>query len=134
MNVKIARNRPAGAEDSCLIQDQKSDDLSRCAAFTYYGNPLIASGGPPSNDVIKCALRPLPNVWPSDGRFGPVPFARTVGPAVGQWERLRAAFPNGVCDFSRPGVGQVSVEPWTTFADGPGGVPLGPAPRSQPAP
>lgn len=132
MEAKIVRNRPPGAEDSCLIQDQKSNDLSRCAAFTYFGNPLTASGGPASNDVMKCALRPLPNVWPADGSFGRLPFTRTVGPVAGQWERLLAAFPEGVCDFGRPGVGQVPVEPWTTFALGPGGEPLGPAPQSQP--
>jgi len=128
---KIARNRPPGAEDSCLIQDQKSNDLGRCAAFTYYGNPLTASGGPASNDVMKCKLRPIPNVWPSDGSFGSVPFTRSVGPVIGQWDRLRSAFPDGVCDFSRPGVGQVPVEPWTTFTTGPGGTALGPAPRSK---
>lgn len=129
---KIRRNRPVGAEDSCLIQDQKSNDLSRCAAFTYYGDPLIAAGGPASNDVMKCALKPLSVVWPGDGSFGPVPFTRTVGPVVGQWERLQAAFPDGVCDFSRPGIGQVPVQPWTTFVDGPGGRRLGDAPTSEP--
>lgn len=132
IQAKIARNRPAGAEDACLINDQKDANMNRCVGFTYYGNPLTASGGPASNDVIKCALRPLPNVWPADGSYGGIPFTPTVGPVLGQWDRLRAAFPNGVCDFTRPGVGQVPVEPWTTFADGPGGMPLGQAPQSQP--
>ena len=132
IEVKLQRDRPAGAEDSCLINDQKSSDLSRCAAFTYYGDPLIAAGGPASNDVMKCATRPLPTVWPADGSFGPVPFTPTVGPVTGQWDRLRAALPSGICDFSRPGVGQVPVQPWTTFVDGPGGRPLGAAPRSTP--
>jgi hypothetical protein len=131
IEVKIARNRPAGAEDSCLITDQKDANMSRCVGFTYYGDPLTASGGPASNDVIKCALQPLPNVWPANGSFGPIPFTPTVGPVLGQWDRLRAAFPDGVCDFGRPGIGQVSVQPWTTFAAGPGGLPLGPAPRSR---
>ena len=132
IEAKIKRDRPAGAEDSCILQNQKSNDLSQCVAFQYYGDPLIAAGGPASNDVMKCALRPLPVVWPADGSFGQVPFTRTVGPVVGQWERLEAAFPHGVCDFSRPGIGQVPVQPWTTFADGPGGHPLGPAPQSEP--
>jgi hypothetical protein len=132
IEVKIRRNRPAGAEDSCLIQDQKSNDLTGCAAFTYYGNPLIAAGGPASNDLIKCALRPLPAVWPADGSFGPVPFSPTAGPVAGQWDRLREAFPDGVCDYTQLGVGQVSVEPWMTFAAGPGGAPLGPPPSSTP--
>jgi hypothetical protein len=61
-----------------------------------------------------------------------VPFTPTAGPALGQWDRLRAAFPDGVCDYGRRGVGQVPAEPGTTFAAGPGGAPLGPAPQSQP--
>ncbi len=132
IRVKIARNRPEGAGDSCLLQDQKSSDMTGCAAFSYYGDPLIAAGGPTSNDVMKCALAPLPDEWPANGTFGRVPFTPTVGPVLGQWDRLRAAFPDGVCDFTRPGVGQVPAQPWTTFADGPGGHPLGPPPVSLP--
>jgi hypothetical protein len=132
IEARIARNRPDGAGDSCLIMDQKSDDLSRCAAFTYYGNPLIAAGGPLSNDVVKCALRPLPTIWPADGSFGPVPFTPTVGPVPGQWDRLRGAFPEGVCDFSRPGIGQVPVQPWTSFHQGAGGGAARYAPESRP--
>lgn len=130
---KIQRNRPEGAGDSCIFQNQRSEDQTLCAWFGYYGNPLIAAGGPTSNDVLKCAKQPLPIEWPSDGTFGHVPFTPSVGGVVGQWDRLRNAFPDGVCDFTRPGIGQVEVEPWTTFADGPGGRPLGPPPTSVPA-
>ncbi len=132
IETKILRNRPEGAEDSCIINDMKSNDLSRCALFTYYGDPLIASGGPRSNDVLKCTLSPLPTVWPADGSYGQIPFTPTVGPLLGEWDRLRALFPEGVCDYSRPGVGQVPVQPWTTFVDGPGGRPLPTPPQSMP--
>jgi hypothetical protein len=47
-----------------------------------------------------------------------------------QWSRLQAAFPNGVCDWSKPSVDDVRSVPWTTFKAGPGGQPLGPAPVS----
>jgi len=47
-------------------------------------------------------------------------------------EALAAAFPDGVCDWSVPGVGQVPVNPWNTFENGPGGQPLGPPPVSTP--
>ena len=47
----------------------------------------------------------------------------------GQRARLAAVFPNGVCDWTRPGVGQTDAV-LTTFENGPGGVPLGPAPVS----
>jgi hypothetical protein len=37
-----------------------------------------------------------------------------------------------ICDFSRPGVGQQPpIAPWLTFSAGPGGVPLGPPPKSE---
>jgi hypothetical protein len=35
-----------------------------------------------------------------------------------------AAFPDGVCDWSKPGVGQVAAVPWLSFAKGPGGIKL----------
>jgi hypothetical protein len=48
--------------------------------------------------------------------------------------RLKAVFPDGVCNWNVPGVGQVPVNPWTTFADGPGGRQLGSSPVSVPIP
>jgi hypothetical protein len=49
-----------------------------------------------------------------------------------QWASLQTTFSSGVCDYSKPGVGQVAPEPWQTFADGPGGHPLPEAPTSKP--
>jgi hypothetical protein len=49
---------------------------------------------------------------------------------AGQQARLQAVFGSGVCDWTKPGVGQVIGQPWTTFKDGPGGVPLPPPPES----
>ena len=46
--------------------------------------------------------------------------------------RLNAVFPTGVCDWSKPGVGQQEAVSPLTFAAGPGGQPLPPAPVSQP--
>jgi hypothetical protein len=45
--------------------------------------------------------------------------------------RLNAVFPGGVCDWSKPGVGQQEAISPLTFAAGPGGVPLPPAPTAQ---
>jgi len=50
---------------------------------------------------------------------------------VGARARLQAVFPRGVCDYGKPGVGQVAPEPWQSFIDGPGGKPLGAAPASE---
>jgi hypothetical protein len=129
---KVARNRPAGAGDSCIFQDQRSEDQTLCAWFSYYGTPLTASGGPMSNDVLKCSRRPLPIEWPAGGGYGPTPFTPSVAGVAGQWDRLLTAFPDGVCDYSVAGVGQVPVQPWTTFAAGPGGMAMGPAPVATP--
>ena len=68
--------------------------------------------------MMKCELKPL------------VKADYFVSFSDGQWSRLQAVFPNGACDYSKPGVGQVAPEPWQTFVDGPGDRPLGAAPVS----
>jgi putative cell wall-binding protein len=119
--VKIVRHRPADAVDSCWIAGEQITDRSVCrAAFPYFGAPRTAAGGPTTHDVMKCHLRPLDR------------DDYDAGLSDGQWERLQAAFPDGVCDWTRPAVDQARTRPWMSFADGPGGVPLGPPPVSVP--
>ena len=53
-----------------------------------------------------------------------------------QWAQLQATFPDGVCDFSKPGVDQQDTIPWQTYQrrNGDviyGGKPLGPAPKAK---
>jgi len=117
--VKVVRNKPAGAVDSCYIGTEKVTDQSKCRPlFPYFGTTRIAAGGPLANDVMRCELTPLNRL-----DYLPVTFTDE------QWARLQAAFPTGVCDFNRPPVnGQLSAE-WVTFMDGLGiGRPLGPPP------
>jgi hypothetical protein len=54
-----------------------------------------------------------------------------------QWKALQKALPDGVCDYSRPGVHQHGAVAWLTYQDARGhviygGKPLGPAPTSHP--
>ena len=70
--------------------------------------------------TMKCQLKPLRR---SD-------YAVTF--SDGEWTALQATFPEGVCDFSKPGVGFQPSVPWLTYAQGPGGRPLGTPPASQP--
>ena len=121
--AKVRADRPAKATDSCWIEGRQVSDQSLChTVFPYYGDPRIAAGGPLADDVLKCRLKPLEQQ--ADGiSFDDVQFAR-----------LRKVFEDGVCDYSEPGVGQVAPQPWTTFADGPIGRPLGTAPRSHALP
>ena len=60
-------------------------------------------------------------------------YAAVIPPLTdAQWARLVAAFPEGVCDYSLPGVGQEASIPWMTFENGPGRTPLGDPPVSTP--
>lgn len=120
--VKVLANKPADAVDACWIGgSQIVNDPARCAAtYPPFADARIAAGSPLTDDVPQCQLR-FPQ--PSDYRV-------TFTPA--QWSALKAAFPFGVCDWRLPGVGAQPSTPWLTFADGPGGKTLGPAPVSQP--
>jgi hypothetical protein len=115
---KVVSNRPATAVDTCFVQALQVTDKDVCGrVFPYYADPRIAAGGPFTDDVLKCRLSPL--------RRNDYPSSLTDA----QWARLRAVFPGGVCDYSTPGVGRTRTVTWLAFPR-PGGVPLGPAPRS----
>jgi hypothetical protein len=121
--VKVLRDRPAAAVDACFVNGGEITDQATCGAtFPFFGDARIAAGGPLADNVMQCRLAPL------DRSAYPVTFT------AGQWARLQQAFPGGVCDYRRPGVDQRPSVSWLTFAGGPGGQPLGPAPRSQPLP
>jgi hypothetical protein len=121
LEVKVRVDKPADAVDTCWIEGRRVTDWSVCrAAYPYFGDPRIAAGGPLADDVLKCRLRPLVRA------DHPVAFTDD------QWSRLARTFPFGVCDYTRPGVGQRPPVAWMSFADGPGGRPLGPPPRSRP--
>ncbi len=49
-----------------------------------------------------------------------------------QWATLQRTFPTGVCDWSKPSVGETPTVPWLTYARKPGGEELGPVPVSAP--
>jgi hypothetical protein len=121
---KIRANRPAVARDSCRVGGRDFVEKGFCdTVYPYYGAPRTEpAGGPITHDVASCQLRPLDR---SDD-YGPVPFTDE------QWARLLKAFPDGACDWSRPSRQLTPSVPWATYADGPGGRPLGPAPQSRP--
>src|SRR5207253_7558313 len=87
-------------------------------------SPRQVAGGPLAENILKCQLKPI-NLADYFTPAGPVSFTAT------QLARLQATFPGGVCDWSRPGVGQQEAISPLTFAAGPGGVPLPPAPVSR---
>jgi hypothetical protein len=124
---QVIAAKPVGAFDLCFLTGDASfsspiTDMSLCDAdprLARHASPRQVAGGPLTEDVLKCQLKPLD---PAD--YTPVTFTEA------QWARLGAAFPGGVCDWSKPGLGQQEAESPLTFADGPGGAPLAPAPVS----
>jgi hypothetical protein len=114
---KIVRNKPADATDACFIDGAMVTDIVECGAtFPFFANPRIAAGAPSSNDVLQCRLKKLHSNSPD---YGSATFTDE------QWERLEAVFPDGVCNWTHRGTDQVPSVPWLTYANGPGGEPLG---------
>ena len=128
---KIRRHRPTSANNDCIIAGERVSDEQACAAaYPYWGDPRIAAGGPTTDDILKCQLAPLDREDPLFTDYG-ITFSDA------QWERLTAAYPEGVCDYTRRSVGDAPVVGWLTYlaADGsaiPGGEPLGEPPVSVP--
>jgi hypothetical protein len=120
---KIIRDKPRDLTDTCWINSKPVTNQASCAKQyplpANGGDARIGAGGPFVDNVRKCQLRPL------RARDYPVAFTPQ------QWTRLKQAFPGGVCDWNRPSVGARPALTWMSYAAGPGGQPLGPAPRSQ---
>jgi hypothetical protein len=110
------------ASDRCTDGNGNDLDLRITCDNVPDATPRIAAGGPLTDDIVKCQLRPLNRA----DNYGLVPFTDA------QWTQLQAIFPEGACDYAKPGVGKQPTIPWLTYADGPGGMPLGTPPVSTP--
>jgi hypothetical protein len=118
---KIAVNRPSDVEIACWIDGAKVTDQAACdARYPYFREPRTVAGDAWTTYVMKCQLKPL----------SPADYAVTF--TAEQWGALQATFPDGVCDFSKPGVGFQPTVGWLTYAAGPGGQSLPSAPVSKP--
>jgi hypothetical protein len=102
-HAKVVRLRPAAAVDA-YFDDMGAKHAAPATmggtgpfnvAYPVFTNPRIAAGGPLTNDVLKCSLKPV------DLTDYVKPFTPD------QAARLRQIFPDGTCDFSKPGVGQI---------------------------
>jgi hypothetical protein len=122
---KVRATRPASTRDFCLhpsnpaVPDYDTASCDADIALKPTLSPRQAAGGPRTEDILKCQLKPV-----NANDYGGVAFSN------GQWTRLNAVFAAGVCDWSKPGVGQQAALSPLTFKAGPGGQPLPPAPVS----
>ena len=108
---KVVADKPASAVDACwTTTGQRIDDPAEIGAtgpctqlFPPGSTPRLRAGQPLASLQLKCALRP---VDPAD--YG--------SPTPEQVARLNAAFPDGVCDYTKPGVGQQPLEgTWLSY-------------------
>lgn len=124
---KVVANKPSAAIDQCYATNGAAEPLvdvglgTPACPVTYAATPRIVAGEPITRTIFKCELKPLDF---NDAAYGSAVFD------AGQRARLQAVFSGGVCDWSKPGVGQVPGQPWVSFKNGPGGQPLGAAPVS----
>jgi len=103
--IHVMLNKPRGLVDACYTEGGEAiTDTARCRAlFPVASNPRLVAGMPFAHDRLKCALKPV----------DVQDYARPLTAA--QLASLGSAFPEGVCDFSRPGVAQQAPETWLTF-------------------
>jgi hypothetical protein len=117
---KVVDDRPAAARDVCYYPD--GNQVGACdTIFGPAGNPRWAAGGSIAQDVIKCQLKPMVRA-----SYAPTLFSDA------EWAALQTAFPDGVCDWTKPGVSQQPTVAWQSYENGPGGVGLGDPPVSEP--
>jgi hypothetical protein len=112
--VKVIRNKPASLTNACW--DASATMHQAPASFTepsfcndlfpVHDDPRIVAGAPTSGDILKCQLKP---VTASD-------YTVTFTPA--ELVRLNAIFPQGVCDWTKPGIGQQPIaDSWLRYFD-----------------
>jgi len=112
-HVKIRRAKPSDLVDACFTQ-LGTEKIAEPATFQgggvcnglfpAYSSPRMVAGEPVANNVLKCQLKPI-----DDADY-------TVTFASAEKAQLGAVFPQGVCDYRKPGVGQKPFEDtWEFF-------------------
>ncbi len=127
--AQVIAAKPAAAVDLCYLTGDatfatKVTDMALCdadARLAKHASPRQVAGGALAENILKCQLKPL-----AFGDYAGVTFS------AAQQARLSALFAAGVCDWSKPGVGQQDPVSPQTYQAGPGGAPLPAPPQSTP--
>jgi len=114
--AKVRRAKPADLVDACWNTDETPKRIAerqqyragQCNdLYPAFSFPRGVAGAPIANDIIKCQLKPL-NASEYKAAF-----------TAEEMARLRRIFPDGVCDWSKPGVGQQRLTgTWQVFRAG----------------
>ncbi len=124
--AQIIDSKPAEAHDLCFLSSNAPftmpvTDAALCDAdpvLAPHSSPRQIAGGPLVENILKCARRP----------FNRADYAQ-LGLSEDQLTRLATVFADGVCDFTKPGIGQAPAASPLDFSAGPGGVVLGDPPK-----
>ena len=110
---RVRRAKPSMLVDACWTRDDTPAKIAETqvrgegeceALYPSAPSPREVAGAPLSGSIIKCQLE---SIDPSDYE---------VSFTADELVRLRNVFPDGVCDWSRPGVGQAPLEgTWLSF-------------------
>jgi hypothetical protein len=103
---KVVRHKPAEAVDACwdtegnkIVEKASFDGKGKCnTLYPVHSEPRLVAGAPLTNDIVKCQLKPI--------NFADYKVTFTGA----QKARMKATFPAGVCDYSKPGVGQGPIK------------------------
>jgi len=119
---KIVRAKPADLQNDCFaangerIVEQPSFDMDRLfdntntpcnGLFPPHAGLRLVAGGPLTNDILKCALKEI------DFEDYAVEFT------AAEKAQLQEIFPQGVCDWSKPGVQQQINQTWLSYGPSP---------------
>lgn len=108
----MRRAKPADLVDACftdgghtkIAEPQVYQGNTRCnQLYPAFSTPRMVAGEPLANNVLKCQLKRV-DVRDYNVRL-----------TTAQENRLKAIFPDGVCDYRRPGVEQQPTEDVFTF-------------------
>jgi hypothetical protein len=113
--AKVVKNKPADVVDACwtaagekIVETQTLAGPGQCNTLFPAGtSAALVAGAPIALDIIKCQLKPI-----SAADY-------TAAITAAQLVRLFTVFPQGVCDWSKPGVEQTRSTPWASFGPSP---------------
>jgi len=144
---KVLANKPGDVAEGCWdlklnkINEKLNPTTGQCAQYSTFGvtytpsingenptvapvanliggqgfqNPLMSAGGPTTADILKCQLKPIVSADYVDASGKQLLSASQV-------TQLQSIFPTGVCDWTKPGVGQITspAVPYASFGPHP---------------
>jgi hypothetical protein len=117
LREKSTRNKPANAVDGCwktpteFVKEpatlSSKPDTPCNALVPGWTFPRHVANGPIAADILKCQLKRI------DRRDYPVSMSDE------EFKRLKAIFPEGVCDWTKKSIGHAAMVPWASFGPAP---------------